>query len=104
MLPITPAEAAAWINCDANDADLVHVLAYAVDATTAAIDGRTVPDSARRLAILHVAADVWESRLAPAGVRLFADGLGNSAPIRVRSDHVARARASLGPWLPPTID
>ena len=101
---VTAAEAAAWAGTTADAAGVVDVLAYATEAITTAGDGATVPPSAERLALLTVFADLWEQKSAPLGVRLFADGVGGTAPVRVRADHLARARALLSPWLPPTVD
>lgn len=102
---ITGPEVGAWVNHPgATPADLTLVAEVAEAHLDQLLAGRTVPPAVRRLAALDIAADLWDQRTAPNGVRMFTDGLDGTAPVRVRADATARARAILAPWLPPTID
>lgn len=96
-----------WVNDPGADpAALTLVAGVAVANVDKMLAGvGPVPADVAKLAALDLAADLWDQRQAPNGVRMFADGLdGGSTAVRVRADASARARAILRPWLPPTVD
>lgn len=103
----TPAQVAAWLGTVApseaaeND-PIVIVTATANWTVSQLIGARTyIPPDVARHAVLALASDLFEQRNAPNGIRMFTDGLGGTAPMRVRADSAARARSILG--LAPVI-
>lgn len=93
----TPAEVAAWLDQPTSDDGPALVLITATANFTVAqlLGTLSRPAEITRHAVCVLAADLWEQRNAPFGVRVFADGLGGSAPMRVRDDAAGRARAIL---------
>ena len=97
----TADQVAAWVGgADAAGDDIVLITATANYTVAQLLDGNTVPEEIAQHATLALAADLVEQRNAPNGVRLFTDGTGGIAPLRVRADSAGRARAILAPFLP----
>lgn len=94
----TPAQIAAWLDQPTTDSgdDALVLIAATANFTVAQLLGTvTRPAEVARHAVCVLAADLWEQRNAPFGVRVFTDGLGGAAPMRVRDDAAGRARAIL---------
>lgn len=111
MSELTPAEITAWLGLPEPSGDpaaltpaltMVHATAT---ATVGKIVGTTadVPADVVKHATLALISDLWEQRNAPNGIRLFVDDVGGAAPMRVRADSAARAKAILAPFLPVAL-
>lgn len=105
---IDGAKVGAWVNDPGANSDELELIAKVASEHVARmikdLPAGTVPESTLQLACLDLAADLWDQRTAPNGVRMFTDGLDGAAPVRVRADASSRARALLAFWLAPTID
>lgn len=88
---------------EATDDTLGRLLRAAESLVGQVIGAADIPDHIRDEAVIVTAADLWAAREAPSGVRVFADGLGGTLPVRVRSNATIRARSILDPWLGPVI-
>ena len=93
----TPQQIADWLKLaePADDAALVLVSATANFTVADMLGDLERPAEVTRHAVCVLAGDLWEQRSAPFGVRVFTDGLGGAAPMRVRDDAAGRARALL---------
>lgn len=85
----------------------VTVTPYLTDSTATAVQlvdlyigDATVPDDARRRAVLEVAAELYHRKSAPNGVKNFADGLDGTVAVRVARDPMVAGRPILDPYLP----
>lgn len=105
---IDASKVGAWVNDPGADPEELGLIASVASELTAHmvadLGADAVPETVVRLAALDLAADLWDQRTAPNGVRMFSDGLDGPTPVRVRADATARARRLLQSWLAPTID
>lgn len=99
----TPEQVAAWVGITDPDEALTLITATANYTVAGMIGTATIPEEIARHATLALAADLESQRSAPNGIRLFSDGAGGIAPLRVRADAAGRARAILAPFLAPVL-